>query len=68
MRHLFKVGEHYRNRDGDYEVVSIQGSNMVIRYGDGRTIESTVEVQTRIWERIQEEVEYGATDAEVDDD
>ena len=53
-KHPFKVGKQYRNRDGEYHVMSISEPNMVIRYQDGRIIESTIVLQARIWENIQE--------------
>jgi hypothetical protein len=52
--HPFKVGAQYQNRDGDYHVISIDEPNMVIRYQDGRVIESSIALQARIWENIQE--------------
>ena len=52
--HPFKVGKQYRNRDGEYQVVSIDGPNMVIRYADGRTVTSEIALQARIWENLQE--------------
>ena len=52
--HPFKVGKQYRNRDGEYKVVSIDAPNMVIRYTDGRTVMSEISLQARIWENIQE--------------
>ena len=52
--HPFSVGKHYRNRDGEYEVISIDEPNMVIRYLDGSTIESSIALQARIWENIQD--------------
>jgi hypothetical protein len=52
--HPFTVGQQYRNRDGEYQVISINEPNMVIRYmDDGRTIESSIALQARIWENIQ---------------
>lgn len=51
--HPFEVGKQYRNRDGEYQVISINEPNMVIRYLDGRAIESLIAVQARIWENIQ---------------
>jgi hypothetical protein len=51
--HPFKVGKRYRNRNGEYQVISINDPNMVIRYLDGRTIESQIVLQARIWENIQ---------------
>lgn len=50
----FKIGKQYRNRDGAYVVVSISEPDMVIRYLDGRTIESSIDLQARIWENIRE--------------
>lgn len=52
--HPFQVGKQYRNRDGEYKVVSINGPNMVIRYADGRTVMSEISLQARIWENLQE--------------
>ncbi|MEZ4618726.1 MAG: hypothetical protein R2867_24875 [Caldilineaceae bacterium] len=51
--HPFKVGQQYHNRDGRYQVVSIDEPNMVIRYQNGYTIESTIALQERIWENMQ---------------
>jgi hypothetical protein len=51
--HPFTVGNEYRNRDGAYQVISINEPNMVIRYLDGRTLESPIALQARIWENIQ---------------
>lgn len=55
MDHPFEVGGTYRNRDGSYEVVEISGPKMIIRYEDGRRLETTVRLQARIWEHIQTE-------------
>ncbi len=52
--HPFLVGKQYRNRDGEYQVISINKPNMTIRYMDGRTIESSIMLQARIWENIQD--------------
>jgi hypothetical protein len=51
--HPFTVGKQYRNREGEYQVISINEPNMVLRYLDGRTIESSIALQARIWENIQ---------------
>jgi len=53
--HPFEVGKQYRNRDGEYQVISIDEPNMVIRYRDGYIIESSIILQARIWENIQED-------------
>lgn len=64
--HPFKIGKHYRNRDGEYQVISISEPNLVIRYLDGRTVESSIALQARIWENIQDgdendiEIEYSS--------
>ena len=52
--HPFKVGAHYHNRDGNYQVISIDAPNMVIRYQNGRTLKSSIALQARIWENMQE--------------
>ncbi len=57
MDHPFRIGQRYRNRDGEYEVIRIEDPEMVIRYLDGTTIESSIALQARIWERLQEEDE-----------
>jgi hypothetical protein len=57
MKHQFKIGETYRNELGEYEVVSINDPNMVIRYSDGGEREAEIAFQHRIWERIQDEEE-----------
>ena len=52
MSSPFRVGEKYRNRKDEYEVVSIDGNDMVIRYLQGGTLNTTVTDQQRIWENI----------------
>ena len=53
MDHPFEVGRTFRNRQGEYVVVSLQGPVMLIRYTDGTLLETRVEVQNRIWNNIQ---------------
>ncbi len=55
MDHPFKVGKQYRNRHGEYEVVRLDAPRMVIRYADGRRLETTVSLQARIWKNMQAE-------------
>jgi len=55
MSHPFKVGGEYRNRHGAYEVVELDGPRMVIQYADGRQLETTVELQARIWNNMRAE-------------
>ena len=62
-RHHFEVGEQYRNEDGVYTVLRIEGPDMVIQYEDGRTLQSSIKLQARIWERIQTENAIAAEDA-----
>ena len=52
MSHPFIVGETYRNRHGEVEVLELDGPRMVIRYRDGRQIETTVKLQAWIWKSI----------------
>ncbi len=68
MPFAFKVGQHYRNRDGEYEVLSVTGGMMKIEYKDGRIIDSDIALQARILERMQEEEGLSADDIDVSDD
>lgn len=51
----FEVGSTYQNVKGHYEVVSIHGEAMVIRWDDGNEVETTVDQQKRIIERLKHE-------------
>jgi hypothetical protein len=54
VEHPFEVGKTYRNRKGEYEVVSLDNDDMVIRYEkDGTLLETSVEIQARIWRNIR---------------
>lgn len=53
MSHPFEVGKRYRNRAGEYVVLHVEGDKMKIRYVDGGTLDTDVDVQARIWENIQ---------------
>jgi len=55
MHHPFRVGAVYRNREGPYEVVSIEGPVMTLRYTDGEVYKGDSATQARIWENIQDE-------------
>lgn len=50
---LFQVGKDYRNRTGQYVVLSIDGDEMTIRYTTGAVLKTKMAVQARIWENIQ---------------
>lgn len=53
MAHPFEVGKTYRNRQGEYVVLAIDGDRMTIRYVGGGTLVTSVSIQARIWENIQ---------------
>lgn len=53
MSHPFEVGKTFRNRSGEYVVVSIDGEQMKIKYVSGGTLVTDVNMQARIWENIQ---------------
>ena len=53
MDHQFEVGKEYRNRYGRYQVLSITGPKMRVRYEDGREINLTIAIQTQILAGIQ---------------
>ena len=53
MAHPFEVGKTYRNRAGEYVVLTIEGARMTIRYVGGGTLVTDVNIQARIWENIQ---------------
>lgn len=54
-QHPFEIGGVFANRNGSYEVVSIDESSgqLVLRYLDsGEAIESSIELQARIWNNL----------------
>ena len=51
----FKVGHKYENMKGIYEVISISGDSMLIRWENGDQISTPMDLQRRIVERIQRE-------------
>ena len=62
MSHPFEVGKPYRNRSGEYVVEAIDGNRMTIRYTDGRTLTTSVDIQARIWENIHFEKQMAMTE------
>lgn len=40
---------------GEYEVLGVEGDQMLVRYEDGKQVLLNVAIQTRIWRRIQDE-------------
>lgn len=53
----FEVGLMYENMKGIYEVISIDDDSMLIRWKDGNEIVTTVDLQSRIIERMTREKE-----------
>ena len=53
----FEVGHQYENTKGAYEVLSIEGEDMCIRWETGEEVVTTVKMQRRIIERMQRERE-----------
>jgi hypothetical protein len=51
----FKVGDKYENMKGPYEVISVKGDSMVIRWENGEEISTEIDLQQRILERIDRE-------------
>lgn len=49
----FVVGGRYENVKGAYEVISITGDSMVIRWDNGEEISSSIELQERIIENMK---------------
>jgi hypothetical protein len=62
MSHPFEVGKTYRNRAGEYVVLSIEDNVMKIRYASGGALETNVDIQARIWENIQFEKQMARTE------
>lgn len=54
--HEFAVGQRYENRKGVYEVISIDGDNMVIRWDTGEQIATPIDVQAKILQNMEKEL------------
>jgi len=54
-----KVGHKYENMKGVYEVISINGDSMIIRWESGEQISTPMDLQRRIIERMQTEKQEG---------
>lgn len=57
---MFELNGVYRNRVGEYIVLSMDGSKMKVRYADGTEAELNIPIQARIWENIVAEQEVRA--------
>ncbi|MEZ4557534.1 MAG: hypothetical protein R2854_13970 [Caldilineaceae bacterium] len=44
---------HYRNREGEYQVIDIHGDEMTIRYTSGKTIRTDISTQQRILDNLE---------------
>ena len=64
MDYPFVVDETYENNKGLYTVVQITPPKMKIKYEDGQVSNVTIDVQARIWERIQTELVMAQEDQE----
>ena len=51
----FEVGEKYENMKGIYEVLSVDGNSMRIRWESGEEIMTTVNLQRQIIMRMRQE-------------
>jgi len=51
----FFVGQRYRNRKGEYEVLQFQGDSMKVRYDDGSEQILSIATQSTIFENMQRE-------------
>ena len=51
----FFVGQRYRNRKGEYEVLQFQGNSMKVRYDDGSEQILSIATQSTIFENMQRE-------------
>jgi len=71
IEHPFSVGGRYHNNNGEYEVLSLDGERMRIRYINGSEQSVNIDVQARIWQRILDEAEAkrgGFNRRDFDDD
>ena len=51
----FEVGHKYENMKGVYEVISISDDSMIIRWKNGEQVSTSIDLQSRIIQRIQRE-------------
>lgn len=51
----FEIGSRYRNRKGEYEVLSIEADQMSMRYDDGSIQQVGADLQAKIWRNIRDE-------------
>jgi len=63
MNYQFEVGQTYRNRSGNYEVLALDESRMYVRFEDGREQNLTLAIQAQILQGIQRVEEEAASKA-----
>jgi hypothetical protein len=61
----FKIGERYENRKGQFEVLSINGEQMEIRWQDGESIWTEISFQRRVIRNMEFEEEQAKAKAEA---
>jgi len=50
---VFAVGDKYTNEKGSYEVIGLDGDTMTIRWENGETVRTAMELQKNIIRRRQ---------------
>jgi len=50
---IFAVGDKYTNEKGSYEVIGLDGDTMTIRWENGETVRTAMELQKNIIRRRQ---------------
>jgi len=54
---ILEVGGHYRNKFGEYEVLTIKGDSMEVQYLDGHQQTLSIKIQARIQEGLLRETQ-----------
>jgi hypothetical protein len=54
--HPFRTGERYENRRGLFEVVSINGDSLQIRWDTGEVVNTSVDLQAKILRNMEKEL------------
>lgn len=58
--HPFRAGERYENRRGLFEVVSINGDSLQIRWDTGEVVNTSVDLQAKILRNMEKELTNAA--------
>jgi hypothetical protein len=59
--HPFRTGERYENRRGLFEVVSINGDSLQIRWDTGEVVNTSVDLQAKILRNMEKELTDAAS-------